>query len=307
MKGFLNALRLFMLFGLSASLFSFSVQQTYAKSTTIEVAPQSGSFRDPFTVSLVIDGHGETFNAAKATVTVSPTLAITDLVPGNCNFSYLLSPNTNNPSFEGAILGGSAQKCTVYTLTLQGVTKGSGTVAVTKARVLRFGDAVDIFSSVQNGSYTLTGTAKSGNQQTAKTTIPTPRGNLYTAAITVVSDANKPVEGATVNVQLVSGKPELKTTTDSQGSAVFPDLKPGRYIVIAEKQKQQTPPSILVVSGTNHIIPFSLKLLGLQATQGSGAQMNPLLIAGFVVLGVLLGAGVALSIPKLKGRRRNQK
>lgn len=191
--------------------------------------------------------------------------------------------------------------CIIYTLTLAPVAKGKGTVTISKAQALRFGDAVNILSTVQNGTYTLTGVTKSTNQSSS----PTPRGNLYTAEILVVSDADTPITGATVSIKPVSGTQTQKITTDSTGKATFTDLKSNRYIVLAEKKKNKTPPSVLDIQGTNHLVSHSVKLQGLQETRQEGMLQGlsgkPLLIAGLIVFGILIGAGLSL-LPRVVRR-----
>ncbi len=140
--------------------FTLTVQGAFAASTTMDLSPQSGSYGKPFTVNLVIDGHGDKFNAAQATVALSPNLKIQNLVLGDCNFSFLHTPTIQTPSFAGVILSSSATKCTVYTLTLVPVAKGNGSISLTKASVRRFGDAANVLSSTHNATYTLTAALK---------------------------------------------------------------------------------------------------------------------------------------------------
>ncbi len=125
---------------------------------TIITDSASGSHTvgNPFTVAVKINGGGQNFNAAQATVTVSPNMTASNLTAGDCNFTYIpeATPSTENPSFAGAILNGSSQACTVYTIQLTPVSAGAGTVTFTDASVKAYTTSGEILASVQNGSYT---------------------------------------------------------------------------------------------------------------------------------------------------------
>jgi hypothetical protein len=111
--------------------------EAYAASGTIGVSPTSGAIytlSNLFSVDLVIDGHGDAFNAAQATVNVSTGAQIENLILGDCHFSYVTTPTTTDPSFVGVILGGSSKKCTVYTLVLN-PTAQTTTIDITNARL----------------------------------------------------------------------------------------------------------------------------------------------------------------------------
>ena len=293
---------LFTLTLLFASL--LSTPPAFAASTTLSVSPQSGSYGKSFPVSLVIDGHGDTFNAAKATVTLSNTLTVKDLVLGDCNFSFMTTPSAANPSFEGAILGGSSKKCTVYTFTLIPTAKGNATISLTKATVRRYGDAVEVLSSTQGGSYTITAAVSTDSQsaQTQGTPVPTPANGLYSVAIKVFSSDNKPVNGATVNLSAVAGSAPLTVTTDKTGTAFFPNIKSGVYAATVEQQKHEVAKTILNVRGANHILTLGINiqaqqsnpLLKQQTLKQQTLQNNPLLLVGLPALGIVVGIVIAL-------------
>ncbi len=130
---------------------------------TIGASPASASaiVGSPFSIDIVVDGGGQAFNAAQATVTVSPNLSvtglsITPLASGGCNFTYTQTPTITNPSFAGAILATSSTLCKVYNLTLSPLSAGTGTITFTNASVKAYSDNSEILSSVINGSYPLT-------------------------------------------------------------------------------------------------------------------------------------------------------
>jgi hypothetical protein len=127
----------------------------------IVVSPSSSSVAvgQSLTVSVQANGGGTAFNAAQATVTVSSNLAITGLTTptsSGCNFTYTQAPTVNNPSFAGAIFGSSKTNCTVYKLTLQASSTGTGTVTITNPLLKAYTNGADLNPSATNGSYTLT-------------------------------------------------------------------------------------------------------------------------------------------------------
>ena len=130
-------------------------QDISAASTVLAASPSAGLYTTPFRVDLTIDGRGDAFNAAQAKVIASSNLAAENLVLGNCNFSFLQTPSAKDPSFAGVMLGSSAKKCTVYTLTLVPNKTGTASLSLTHATVRRYGDAADVLSSIQNGMYTI--------------------------------------------------------------------------------------------------------------------------------------------------------
>jgi hypothetical protein len=189
------------------------IRKSYAESATIGFSPATGSFGKEFVVSLLVDGHGDKFNAAQATVHASSSLAIKDLVLGDCHFSFLKTPGTQDPSFAGVILSTYSTKCTVYKLTLVPVAKGNASLSLAEVSVKRYGDAGNILSSTQNGSYTLTAALKApavpGDQAKEKS-----QEGLYAVYLNVLSEKNTPVSNATVILTPVEGKTRKQATTN---------------------------------------------------------------------------------------------
>lgn len=261
--------------------FGLFTQQVYAASTIMGVTPQSGSFSGPFTVSLQIDGHGDSFNGAQATVTVSSSLAIQDLSLGNCNFSFTKTPSSSDPSFQGIILGGSQKKCQVYSMTVVPVSRGTAMISLTSGTVKRYGDAADILSATQNGTYTLTAvsTAPAASTQI----IPQPKGNLYSVALNVMLTDHTPVKNATVIFTSVTAKTSIKVTTDASGRAMFPNIQSGVYTATVANYEGQT---VLNVNGNNHVL-----VLGMQV-QVKQVNMTLVLAGIIIVLLIVLGVGI---------------
>src|SRR5947209_20054927 len=92
-----------------------STGQAFAANGTIKVSPGNGTYANSFTINMVIDGGGQSFNAAQAAIKLSQNLAVKDITLGNCNFSFIKTPSVDDLSFSGAILGGSVSNCTLYT------------------------------------------------------------------------------------------------------------------------------------------------------------------------------------------------
>ena len=209
----------------------FLTPPAYAANATMNLNPATGSHNvgGSLSVDLVIDGQGEAFNAAKATVEVSSALQINDIFLGDCNFSFITTPTTANPSFVGAILGDSSGQCTVYTLSLTPVQSGSGLITLSAASVKKFGNAEEILQTVQSGTYTLnSATGSSSQQDTATSTHSTTTessiqeipalesdSGLVTTIIKVVDSNNNPISGATVLINPSSSEPDQNQTNNS--------------------------------------------------------------------------------------------
>lgn len=126
----------------------------------IVASPPSGTktVGTPFNVDVKVEDGGAAFNAARATVDVSSNLSITGIhnaTSNACNLQYTQTPTTSNPSYAGAIFGGSKNDCTVYTLTLTPTSTGTGTVTFTNGSIKSFSNNSEILTGVQNGSFTV--------------------------------------------------------------------------------------------------------------------------------------------------------
>lgn len=135
------------------------------KTAIIRVSPQSADLTigQQLTVSIVIDGGGQPFNAAQSDVAVSSNLRINSLniVPpesGGCNFVFVnanKTPKISDPSFAGGILKNSSASCTLYTMTLEALSQGNASISLTKSSVRSYTLHSDILLSAQSGSYTI--------------------------------------------------------------------------------------------------------------------------------------------------------
>jgi hypothetical protein len=230
---------------------------------------------------------------------------------GDCNFSFLKTPTVQNPSFAGVIFSNSATKCTVYTLTLVPTVKGNATVSLVKPTVRRFGDAANVLSATSNGSYTLTAALQAPSVLGTQASQGSQNG-LYTVFLKVHSSQNSPVTDAAVTLTTVSGKNKQQETTDPTGTVHFSNLQAGIYDATVMENNTKAGETIINVSGQNHVLTLGINLKGqnnnpLFNKSGSvlgAATSSPVLFAGILVLGILVGIGIALLVVKLKGRKK---
>lgn len=174
---------------------------------TIKATPASGSVvtGQSFSVDIVVDGGGQTFNAAQAHLTLSNNLIIQSVtsVPqasGGCNFTYVnqgLTPTVAHPSFVGAILNGSSARCTAYTLNLQATGTGTGTISIINGSVKSSVDHSEIFSSVGNASFVIGATASEPIAQSDL--LLSPSNSSITTGQTFTVDVKVNTNGQTVN------------------------------------------------------------------------------------------------------------
>jgi len=132
---------------------------------TMIVNPSIGSYvvGQTFSMEVVIDGGGQSFNASQADITFSSNLTvqsliINDVASGGCNFTYVntrKTPTVSSPSFAGAILNGSSTHCKVFSVVILANSAGSGSIALSKTAVKSALNHNDILSTVQNGSYSI--------------------------------------------------------------------------------------------------------------------------------------------------------
>lgn len=126
----------------------------------ISASPASGirTVGVPFNVSVVVSDYTDLFNAAQATVALSSNLSITGIhnpTSGACHLQYTQTPTTSNPSFAGAIYGGSSLGCTIYSLTLLPTDSGTGTITFTNSSLKRYSDGSEILTGVNNATFAI--------------------------------------------------------------------------------------------------------------------------------------------------------
>lgn len=127
-------------------------------SISVDPATSNVTVGSSFAVNVKVNGGGTPFNAAGATVTVSPSLSITGIKSpssNSCNFDFTKSPTTANPSFAGAIYGTSSTNCIAFTMVLTPNSSGTGTITFTNGSIKAYSDNSEVLAIVNNGSYTI--------------------------------------------------------------------------------------------------------------------------------------------------------
>lgn len=272
-----------------------------ASAATINLSPSSGTFpaNQPFTVAVIVDENADSFNAAQAKVKLSQNLIATDLVLGNCDFSFVKTPTSQDPSFVGVNLGGEKENCTVYTLTLIPSGLDTASISLSDASVKRHGDAAELITAVQYGNYTL-GSANIGNLVSnffsttdneqyitavanAATIESTTDLEGYTLNVKVLDDNGDPLQNAVVTLQpqlQVADATAQQVTTNSQGVAEFTNIDPSMYTVRAKYNGDVLAEQIINAKGSDPVLT-----LGLQEEQQSNY---------FPLIAGLLGIAAAL-------------
>jgi hypothetical protein len=303
------------------TLVLFLTPTAYAATATMSFNPSSGSQNvgNSFSVDLVIDGKGDAFNAARARVVISSGLQINDVFLGNCNFSFITTPTISNPSFVGAILGGSSQKCTVYTLSLRPTSTGTGLITLLNASIKKHGSAEEILQSVQNASYTLNSATGSSSQEEdtsadsqnqASSIAPESDTGLTTIVLKVVDSANNPISGANVSLSTTesvipqsginttsptdqqegvtqAAKPEqFQAITDENGIANIVNVPAGVHTIEVKKDSEKQIASKIVNVPANE----SVMRLGIQEQKEAinWAQIAIIIIMILVALSVII-------------------
>jgi len=289
----------------------------HAADATVEMSPATASHTpgEQFTADLVIDAKGESFNAAEATVTISGT-QINNLVLGDCNFSFIKTPTTTDPSFTGVILGGSSKKCTIYTLNLTQSPQPI-TITINNATLKSYPDAKDFSLALRDGIYSASDNAASAfintigsltdNQPTPKTqnssqpttppqNTPTEVADLssYTVALQVLSQNGDPLTQATavLSAPIPSGQTDNKTaTTGDDGSIKFEGVPAGIYKVEIMKENKPVAQTIINVSGRSPVLT-----LGMQEKKQSNEWTMIVLIG--IMLALVLFFAIRFSFVK---------
>ncbi len=269
--------------------FLFSARVAVANEATINVSPNSGNYGKEFDVSVIINGNGQAFNAAQALVTLSPNLSLQNLSLGNCNFSFLTTPSVASPSFIGILLGKSTKTCTLYTMTLAPTAIGNATITLSNGSVRRYGDAVNILSGMQGGTYTLTSAVPKSSLLTFPA-ITLSNANLYSLLLTIETKDNRSVGNTLISLKSITTKSPLQGKTDSGGHIQFTNLQPGVYDATLKNYEGDT---ILNVNGKNHVLVLGMKV----SPKGDGI---PFLLIGILILGIVIGITTLVVITKRK-------
>lgn len=242
------------------------VPGAFAGNATIEVSPATNTspVGSSFQAALVVNGGGAQLNAAAATITLSSNIQVTDLKLGDCGFAFVKTPSTSDPSFAGAILGGSTPGCTVYTLTLQPTKSGSASLGLSKASVKEYKTAQELLSSTTDGQYTIEGTTSTSvaapTTSLSPTQPPTEQSGLkyytiiYSPAVSsqntqVILDPNTPAEKAGV-----------LGTTNNNPTVTFENVPAGVHTIETTTNGQKVAKEVVNISGPNRTISFGKSL-----------------------------------------------
>ncbi|MEP7167568.1 MAG: hypothetical protein ABI758_06365 [Candidatus Woesebacteria bacterium] len=263
----------------------------FAADATMSIVPDKGIYTDTFKVNLELDGNGKLFNAAQATVSLSPNLEVEDLTIGNCNLSFLSTPDITNPSFRGVILGDTSQKCYVYTLTLLAKAKGEATIKLSNTSVIEYKSASNILTSSQNGAFTLTAVSPKAGMKTESVASESAALQDYSLVIKILSREDKPVQTINVNLTPSLGGKSFSQNTSTDGEAIFQKLTPGVYIASVGKGEDDQK-MIINVDGKNHFLTLSMRI----SDENIKSQKTPLEFPSFSHARSLILLAVALTL-----------
>lgn len=258
----------------------FSIFQHAAnnKTVTINIAPYSGSYAvgDQFVVNLVIDGGGQTFNAAQASIAVSSNLTIQSLTvntssTNGCNFTFVNTKNTptiSDPSFAGAILNGSSSSCILYSMVVLVNAAGTGTIAITHGSVKAYTNSAEILLSTQDGSYNLGSTTTPTPTPIVNTPTPTPAPVVNTPTPTPVpatpTPTTQPVAPPTFDPQPTDTYQSvvLLTGTNTSGLTVYINNSTSGVTYPTSTSWQY---SALLIQGTNTFSAYTQNNFGMKS------------------------------------------
>jgi hypothetical protein len=229
--------------------------KAFAANATLTADPSSGSYStvQEFQVDVKINGGGLLFNAAKSTVSISPSVKLQQLTIGDCNFSFVRTPTLSDPSFAGVILGNYSNGCTVYTLSLVPQYPGIGYVSFSTSEVKQYKTAKELLSGTTEGRYSFSG----GSQVSAPTPTQPPNieGGVKYYDITYIPESNK-----NTRVALDPNTAGEKTQTiiaGAQGASVtFSKVPEGIHTLKTSSNGKELSSQIINVEGSNKNLTF---------------------------------------------------
>lgn len=260
--------RLVILFGILGILLCNYTSSAYAANGTIEVNPKNGSYQNGeiITSTIIINGGGENFNAAEASVAVSSNLSVQNLVLGDCDFAFVKTPSIQSLSFAGVILGGNTSSCTLYTVTLKPLMGESGYIFISDASIKSYNGAQELLKNVINSSYTFnTAGQATANSVVVPTESPAMTNGLNYYTVVYNFSKDKTDENPAYEVILDPEKTERIVVIPSPIpvspnvlSAVFPNVVEGVHTIAVEKDGQELKKDIINVEGTNKQITLGV-------------------------------------------------
>jgi hypothetical protein len=191
-------------------------------------------------------------------------------------------------------------------MTLAPAAKGQANINISKASVKRYGDAVEILSSAGNGSYILTGVVNADPERQS-----TSQPGLYTLNLKVTATKTA-VPNATITLTTVSSKNKQQASTGNTGTVHFSNLQTGVYDASVTRGNNKIGETIVNVSGPNHVLTLGIdidtqKNNPLMKTGSLIASLvaNPLFLIVTLIVGIILGVGIALLIIKLLSKKKH--
>lgn len=273
-------------------------EKAHAGNGTMSLSPASGTFQtgQPFQVAVTIDGGGTAFNAAQATVTTSQTVEIQQVNLGDCDFAFVKTPTQANTSFAGAILGGSTESCTVYTLTLQATEPGIGYVSLTNAAIKQYKTAQEILSSTTDGRYTFLGSSEDTiTQAPTQPPIAGDSGAYYYDISYGTGTPHSPIE-VILDQNSINQRKQALAANSRVSSVTFKNVPEGVHTISTISRGKRISHQIINVDGSNKSIAF-------------GKENNPLTppwvwIVGAIAILIML-AGLSFYLYKMYPFNKN--
>jgi len=272
--------------------------------------PDKGNYSvgQTFTTSIIINGEGTAFNAAKVNIVPSENIQIQDIILGDCDFAFVNTPTINSPSFTGVILGDSSTKCTVYTLTLKALSSGQEYLSLSNGSVKAYKKSTEILSSLKNGVYTMSGSSNTQANSTSgagrlierlnKPQVEGNTGSDYKVIFGVKNEDGSPLPGTMVVLVSQESK-EYRELSDAQGIVEFSNIPKGIYKVKTVFKDGKTSEKVLNIDGANKTIA-----LGVQAKKKAFDYRWLLLLLIPLLFGVTVF--IYLRIKRAKNKSINQ-
>lgn len=306
-KRFINSF-VFLFF---AFVFLVNTKDGFVASGTISVQPLSGSYSngETFDVSIRVDGGGTALNASKANVAVSESLQVENVILGDCGFAFVTTPSITSLSYAGVILGGSVNSCTVYRLKLKVISGSNGFVFISDGSIKSYDNSEEIFSKVNNSSYSFEGTTQaiSSDFKPSPTQAPiisnsngskyytliygvTPPGKSQVENLKVVLDQDQPNEIIVV--------PAPSSQDPTIFTAVFDNVEAGVHTIDVLENEESISQEVVNIEGQDREIS-----LGVAPKPSTSILWYAL--AGIVLL-VVVSIGVIATVFILKKRKLGQ-
>ena len=299
----------------AVTLYILLAGTVHAQGGAITMYPNSGSYAvgQTFTITVKLDGGGFPFNAAKASVLVSPALSVQNVTIGDCGFAFVKPPVQTDPSFVGVILGGSAKNCSLYTLTVKAISEGKGTITFVNSSIKSYKSAVDILTSLQNGTFTVTPPTP-GTKTTPVTPVPieepttgTNGVKLYDIVFGISQPQDIPLAGVYVVLDpdtsaqqtaipsLISG---LLAPGSISGSVKFANVTQGVHTIATYYNSRVLTKQVIYVSGNTKTLVF-----GISTKRSSISWQMIVMLAAILILLIIILMIVYKLLHKSHGRK----